>query len=83
LRKRRGERGCWWRERDFQKPGRRRTCNARKDDGGERELLGMGGRGLEREGAGRDEIEWRDSEKEAGREGEGGEGKLVRKERRS
>lgn len=42
----------------------------------------MGGSGLEREGTGRKGIEWRDSEKEAGREGEGGEGKLVRKERR-
>lgn len=37
---------------------------------------------MEREGTGRKGIEWRDSEKEAGREGEGGEGKLVRKERR-
>ena len=61
---------------------RRRTCNARKDDGGERGLLGMGGRVLEREGTGRKGIEWRDSEKEAGREGEGREGKLARKERR-
>ena len=43
-------------------PGARRrgTCNARKGDGGERGVLGMGGRGLGREGAGREGIEWRD-----------------------
>lgn len=43
----------------------------------------MGGSGLEREGTGRKGIEWRDSEKEAGREGEGQGRELVRKERKT